>query len=121
MPFKGFEGPAGTGKTFQLIEAVKAQVAATPLEPHQRVLALTFMHGSRRRLEERLRSVPELQGGFTCMTIDSFARSVLERWFSLAAAIGIQAGDFDQTCESCGRLLEAAEVAGWVVRSDTQQ
>lgn len=117
MPFRGFEGPAGTGKTHELINAVAAHLAATPLQPHQRVLLLTFMHGSRRRLEQRLRSVPALHAKAACITIDSFANVVLQRWRSLAAAVGAVGGDFDQTCNACGQLLERPEVASWVAQS----
>jgi hypothetical protein len=40
-----------------LIEALGEALGATPLRAGQRVLALTFMHGARRRLNEKLRSV----------------------------------------------------------------
>ncbi len=117
MPFRGFEGAAGTGKTHHLINTVVEHLAASPLHPHQRVLALTFMHGSRRRLEERFRIIPELRGGTICMTIDSFANAIWQRWRSLAARLGAITGDFDQTCDACGQLLECPEVAAWVART----
>ncbi len=117
MPFRGFEGAAGTGKTYQLINTVAEHLAASPLQPHQRVLALTFMHGSRRRLEERFRTVPALRSCAMCMTIDSLANSVWQRWRSLAAKLDARIGDFDQTCDACGQLLERPEVAAWVAQS----
>ncbi|WP_290478756.1 ATP-dependent helicase [Hyphomonas sp. UBA1923] len=117
MAFRGFEGPAGTGKTHQLVEAVKTHLTTFPLESDQRVLALTFMHGSRRRLDARLRSSPELSGRTVCMTIDSFARTVILRWRSLAHRINAHLGDFNQTCDACGYLLEQPGVAQWVARS----
>lgn len=117
MPFQGFEGPAGTGKTHQLIAAAGAHCGASPLAPHHRVLALTFMHGSRRRLEERLSSPGPLRGQHTCMTIDSFAADIVRRWRTLASALAIQAGDFNQTCDAAGRLLEHPQVAKWVAAS----
>ncbi|MDZ4773337.1 MAG: hypothetical protein SGI72_09415, partial [Planctomycetota bacterium] len=49
-----FEGPAGSGKTTQLVAEVKRILAASPLIPGQRVLALTKMHGSRRRMDAKL-------------------------------------------------------------------
>src|SRR3546814_2703741 len=52
------------------------------MQPHNRILALTFMHGSRRRLEERLAQPAETRGRVTCMTIDSFANHVVRRWQS---------------------------------------
>jgi hypothetical protein len=49
MPVQGFEGPAGSGKTYRLMKAVEKRISSIPLELHQRVLAITFMHGARRR------------------------------------------------------------------------
>jgi hypothetical protein len=43
------------------------------LAPHERVLALTFMHGSRRRLDARLGELDGLAGRFEATTLDSFA------------------------------------------------
>lgn len=114
MPFRGFEGPAGTGKTHRLIEEVGQHLVQHPLEPHQRVLALTFMHGSRKRLDGRFREIAALRGRAVCMTIDSFAQSILRRWCSFAAANGLQADGFDQTCDVCGQLLESPVIAEWV-------
>ena len=65
------EGAAGCGKTFRLMEALGEALGATPLQEGQRVLALTFMHGARRRLNEKLRSVPGLKGRFECVTVDA--------------------------------------------------
>lgn len=117
MPFRGFEGPAGTGKTHRLIEEVGHHLVQHPLEPHQRVLALTFMHGSRKRLDGRFRDTAALRGRAVCMTIDSFAQSVLQRWCTFAAANGLQADGFDHTCDICGHLLEDPVIAQWVART----
>jgi hypothetical protein len=114
MPFQGFEGPAGTGKTRHLTDAVLDRVSVEPLATYHRVLALTFMHGSRRRLEERFSAIAELRGRHTCMTIDSLAGHVVERWRSLAGLHNAQPGDFNQTCDACGRLLEEPQIAKWV-------
>ena len=73
MTLFAVEGAAGCGKTFRLMEALGEALGATPLKEGQRVLALTFMHGARRRLNEKLRSVPGLKGRFECVTVDSFA------------------------------------------------
>lgn len=113
MPFKGFEGPAGTGKTHHLIEAVRGRTAELVMQPHSRILALTFMHGSRRRLEERLAQPAETRGRVTCMTIDSFANHVVRRWQSYLAQLP-DMKQFDQVCDSCGQLLERPEVVRWV-------
>lgn len=117
MPFRGFEGPAGTGKTHRLIEEVGQHLMQQPLESHQRILALTFMHGSRKRLDGRFRDMAALRGKAVCMTIDSFAQSVLQRWRSIAAINGLQADGFDQACDSCGQLLEDPVIAAWVART----
>ena len=42
-----FSGGAGCGKTFRLMQALSEYLIATPLREGQKVLALTFMHGSR--------------------------------------------------------------------------
>src|SRR5258708_18595282 len=79
MSFLAFEGPAGTGKTYRLIEEVCAR-AAELLGPSQRVLGLTFMHGSRRRLDESFAGKTVIRGRCHATTIDSFAAHVVKRW-----------------------------------------
>ncbi len=116
MPFKGFEGPAGTGKTHELIESVRSRVVAPGIQPHHRVLALTFMHGSRRRLDERLMRQTETCGRSLCVTIDSFASHVIRRWQAVLPALPNMA-EFDEVCDACGDLLERSEIARWVARS----
>jgi xanthine dehydrogenase molybdopterin-binding subunit B len=37
MPFRGFEGPAGTGKTHRLIEEVGQHLIQHPLDSYQSV------------------------------------------------------------------------------------
>jgi hypothetical protein len=112
MPFLAFEGPAGTGKTYQLIEEVRAR-APDLLGAEQRVLGLTFMHGSRRRLDESFASKAEIRGRGHAVTIDSFAAHMVKRWSAIAPAIP-DFGQFDQVCDACGLLLERAEIARWV-------
>ena len=112
MPFLAFEGPAGTGKTYQLIEEVRAR-APDLLGAGQRVLGLTFMHGSRRRLDESLASEVEIRGRGHAVTIDSFAAHVVRRWSQIAPAIP-DFTQFDQVCDACGTLLERPEIARWV-------
>jgi len=116
MPFVGFEGPAGTGKTHELIETVRGRVVAPGILPHQRILALTFMHGSRRRLDERLAGTVETRGRSSCVTIDSFAAHLLRRWQAVAGALP-EMSQFDEVCDSCGSLLERPEIAHWVTAS----
>ena len=111
MPTLAFEGPAGTGKTYRLIEEVRAR--ALELEAGQRVLGLTFMHGSRRRLEASFSSNPEIHGRGHVTTIDSFAAHVVRRWSSIVPDIP-DFSQFDLVCDACGVLLERPEIARWV-------
>jgi hypothetical protein len=112
MPFLGFEGPAGTGKTYQLIEEIGSR-APKLLSAGQRVLGLTFMHGSRRRLDASFANKPELRRRGFVTTIDSFAAQVMRRWHSIAPRIDDYT-EFDRVCDACGVLLERPEMAQWV-------
>ena len=96
-----FEGPAGTGKTHSIIEELKRRLIQEPINEWQKVLALTFMHGSRIRLNEKLSTIKELKGKYVAKTIDSFAWSIVNRWRSLAYFYGFDFKDhnYDKTCE----------------------
>ena len=99
------------------MEMLAAALVTQPLDDGQRVLALTFMHGARRRLADRLRTVPGLSGLVECTTIDGFASRITRRWRGLAAALAVpQAAeeDFDEVCDAAGTLLEQPVVANWV-------
>lgn len=112
-----FEGPAGSGKTTRLFQELELTLEAHPLGENERILALTKMHGSRRRMLERLLKVPGLRGRFVCATVDSFAWSVLQRWRSLARCKGIgvqKAEDYEEVCKSAGTLLGETVVRVWV-------
>lgn len=112
VPFRAFEGPAGTGKTYRLIESVRER-APIVLGDEQRVLGLTFMHGSRRRLDESFASHSEIRGRAHAATIDSFAAHLVRRWAPIAPPI-MDFTEFDQVCDACGVLLERPEVVRWV-------
>ena len=112
MPFLAFEGPAGTGKTYRLIEEVRAR-APELLKTGQRVLGLTFMHGARRRLDESFANSPEARGRAYALTIDSFAAHVVKRWSQLTPQFS-DFTQFDQVCDACGVLLERPEILRWV-------
>lgn len=99
------------------MRALAHHLDAEPLNDGQKVLALTFMHGSRRRLEERLGELHVLRGRTDCSTIDSFAWRLVRRWRSLVAAIGyvdIEANQYERVCDAAGALLQIKEVCGWV-------
>jgi superfamily I DNA/RNA helicase len=114
------EGVAGSGKTTALLRILEDRVASEALGDQQRVLALTFMHGSRRRLEGRLRALPGLRGRFDCLTIDSFAWQLVRRWRSRAMDQWGKAcpteTDFDRTCEWAAELMRSPGVGAWIAR-----
>jgi hypothetical protein len=114
------EGAAGCGKTVRLIEALGEKLAAVPLREGHRVLALTFMHGARRRLHEKLCGIGGLRGRIECITVDSFAQRLTRRWRGLATAVGVptlRPDQYDAHCDAAGALLERPEVAAWVAAS----
>lgn len=120
MTIQAVEGAAGCGKTFRLMEILEQRVVQTPLVDGQRILALTFMHGARRRLTDRLRSVPGIAGRVECCTVDAFAWRITRRWRGLALARAIPLAaedDFDAVCDSAGALLEHPQVGAWVAQS----
>lgn len=120
MTIRAVEGAAGCGKTTRLIVMLAETIATHPLTEGQRVLALTFMHGARRRLSDRLKGVAGLAGRVQCCTVDAFAWRIYRRWRGLATALGIPAtteGEFDAVCDAAGLLLEQAEVRSWTAMS----
>lgn len=121
MSLEFIEGGAGTGKTTTVIERLGQRLADTPLGEHQRVLALTKMHGSRRRVRERLHGVTGLNGRFESVTIDSFAWRVITRWRSLARVLVPgdlpSESEFEARCDLAGRLLEESCVQKWIATS----
>ncbi|NKQ09079.1 ATP-binding domain-containing protein [Pseudomonas sp. SST3] len=117
MTVRSFSGPAGCGKTFQLMCSLTAQLNHQPLQDGQRVLALTFMHGSRRRLDDRLAGVIGLNRRYECSTLDSFAWRVVSRWRALIHYLGRElpeAGAYEQICGLASELVARDEVARWV-------
>lgn len=117
MTVQAFTGGAGCGKTFQLMRTLRAHLEDAPLAEGQKVLALTFMHGSRRRLEERISELPGLERRAVCTTIDSFAWGLVRRWRSLATALGhpgVDPGQYELVCNAAADLLGVHEVQGWV-------
>lgn len=110
-------GAAGYGKTFRLMQRVGEELRGRPLTQGQMVLALTFMHGARQRLEQKLRAEPDLRRKFDCMVVDGFARSVRSRWRMLATSLGQPPTDsvsFDQQCALSADLVARPAVGGWL-------
>jgi hypothetical protein len=110
-------GAAGYGKTYRLLQRMAEELQAQPLASGQSILSLTFMHGARQRLEQKLRTVPGLRGKYECMTVDGFARSIRSRWQSMASAIGqppTDEVDFDAQCSLSADLVERPTVGEWL-------
>lgn len=121
MTFEFFEGAAGTGKTHSLVERAARLVEEGVLEEERRLLALTFMNGSRRRLEARLTENPTFRRRFACQTFDVFARTVSSRRISmLTPELKHEAealGEFDGPCFLAAKLLGHEPVRQWVART----
>lgn len=99
------------------MEELVAALVAAPLEAHQKVLAITFMHGSRRRLDSRLASIELLRGRYEACVLDSFAWRIIQRWRRLIAHRGLappQEHDFDACCSLAAQLVAIPAVASWV-------
>lgn len=114
MTIRAFQGGAGCGKTHRLMQTLMDVLEQRPLQPGQRILALTYMHGSRRRLDGRLR---DLRLAFECSTVDSFAWRIVTRWRGLAEhldkALPAET-DYEAVCAVAGALLEQPVVVDWV-------
>lgn len=113
-----FEGAAGTGKTTKLQDQLQKQLVEHPLVPEQYVLALTKYHGSRRRMEAKLKGSQGVGPFVDCVTIDSFAWNLVCRWRGLARHLNIELrqGDFASITTAAGRLLRMPSVSLWVSR-----
>lgn len=114
-----FEGPAGTGKTTRLLARARQHIDQHPLDDEQRVLALTKYHGSRRRMDLKLRDRTEGVGNaLDCVTIDNFAWNLVSRWRALVDHLGLKPveGDFQSITSAAGVLLQRPNVAKWVAR-----
>ena len=120
MTVAAFEGPAGSGKTYRLMNELGTILERQPLSDHQRVIALTFMHGSRRRLDARLREINGLAGRYEATTLDSFAWRLIHRWQRLVVHLGRalpSEEDYDETCALAAELLAREDVRTWVAGS----
>ncbi len=117
MNIRSFSGAAGCGKTYQLMATLSAHLEDRPLQDGQKVLALTFMHGSRRRLDDRLAGIARLNCRYDCTTLDSFAWRIVCRWRALLAHLGEEfpdVGAYERVCELASTLIARDEVARWV-------
>jgi hypothetical protein len=121
MTFDFFEGPAGSGKTFNMVAHARHLVESDALAEDQRMLALTFMNGARRRLTEILNAEASFKRKFDCLTFDSFAQTLAKRRSAkLTDEMRRQAealGQFHGPCFLACELLKDAEVRRWVART----
>jgi len=78
-----FTGQAGTGKTYSLMQCLKELIPQRDWFKYETILALTFMHGSRKRLDSNLEFVKkDYNVRYECSTIDSFALNIVNRFRS---------------------------------------
>lgn len=78
-----YTGQAGTGKTTSLIKLLNEAIPEREWAKHEAILALTFMHGSRKRLDSKLVFIKkDHKIRYQCSTIDSFALNLLNRFRS---------------------------------------
>lgn len=120
MSISAFDGAAGCGKTYSAIEQLRAELVANPLQDSQRVLALTYMHGARVRLDDQLEQLQELKGRYEASTLDSLAWRICRRWRTRIRHFGYtipKADDYDANCELAAKLLADNDVRMWVTSS----
>jgi len=121
MNFDFYEGAAGTGKTHNLVGRAEEIVQIGALSEGQKLLALTFMNGARRRLDARLGQNAVFRRRYDCQTFDVFARMLATRRRSLITAEAreqaVTLGEFDGPCFLAATLLQNETVRQWVARS----
>jgi hypothetical protein len=117
-----FEGPAGSGKTYNLVQSLKRVLVERQLQEGEAVLGVTYLHGSRRRMHVTLGKVAAVQGRFHACTIDSLVRLIVCRWRSLGKEIDPNLNvvsdtpDFKMMCRVGAALLQKPQVAQWLAR-----
>lgn len=114
-----FEGPAGSGKTYNLLMTARQRLQTHPLLEGQRLLALSFMHGARRRLHEALVAAErDPAHRCWCATIDSFARRVAQRWRALINEQSYDGGPMDDrfayTLKTAALACSFVNVRAWI-------
>lgn len=111
-----FEGQAGTGKTTKLLAEARRLVNQGLLGPEQRVLGLTKYHGSRRRMAAILKGPTGVGHSVDCVTLDSFAYTLVRRWQTLARQLALSRASFAEIMAAAAELLGFESVVLWVVR-----
>jgi hypothetical protein len=112
-----YTGGAGCGKTYSVFERLEQELEANPLKEHQRVLAITFMHGARARLQEKLGSLQSLKRRFDASTLDSLAWTICRRWISKVIELGLTMpviSDYDQIAHIASILILDENIHLWI-------
>jgi superfamily I DNA/RNA helicase len=74
-------GPAGSGKTTRLLHETSIMAQSKSLRLEQKVLAMAYMHGARKRMEASFSETPScVQLPRRITTIDGFSLDLLNRW-----------------------------------------
>lgn len=74
-------GPAGSGKTTRLLHETSIMAQSKSLQLEQKVLAMAYMHGARKRMEASFAETPScVQLPRRITTIDGFSLDLLNRW-----------------------------------------
>jgi len=111
-------GQAGTGKTTWLMEKAKELAPGILTSEQRSLLAITRMHGSRRRVQAKLReSCPSVR--CSVATIDGFALSIVSRWrtaLGYARPVVSVRGDVDFADGLFGIEADFGRVAGAAAR-----
>lgn len=95
MKVSGYIGQAGTGKTTRIISELETIVPTVEWTERNSILAITFMHGSRRRLRNKLRSFERKGIKVECQTIDGLCLRLVQRYRQyLGISKNIQISDF---------------------------
>lgn len=80
MNIAGFIGQAGTGKTTRIIQELESTIDTVQWTERNSILAITFMHGSKRRLASKLRIFERKGIQVECQTIDGMCLRIVQRY-----------------------------------------
>ncbi|MCR9171514.1 MAG: ATP-dependent helicase [bacterium] len=78
MSNSAYIGQAGTGKTTKIISKLESILDETLIHESSCILAITYMHGSRKRLEAKLHSIQKKGVKVKCVTIDAFCFNLVQ-------------------------------------------
>ena len=117
MSIHAYSGAAGCGKTHSVFEHLRNELKSNPLKDHQLVLAITFMHGARYRLNDQLSKIEILKKRYEASTLDSLTWMICRRWTSRIIELGMSVpiiSNFDQIITTTAALLLYEDVRSWI-------